>query len=548
MVDGSLEGQEPNRYFKVVGVARALKAKELKLASTQGSELSSIMLQRAKEGKGVVVVEGAKKTEKPLILEIIKKSDNSSVAEIKFPTRIVDVEDMYRRVNLRSHKGGSGGATMQTGSPSDYPDTLTNGKYFAYIHGFNVSGESAQGSGSNVFKRMHQLGSKARYIALSWFGNPDAPIASAPTPDYHRATSNAFYTGEILNNSLDFTHGAELTIAAHSLGNMVISHAISHHGLRPSNYIMIDGAVAIQAYDSGQEYGSDSTGPSDKMSVRMVEDDWKPYGTHLYSTNWHELFPANDARNQLTWKDYFFKDENGQASEEVLKVAYNFYSRGDDVVENPATSEQLGDNIRDNLWTLIPGGVHVTAAFARHAWVNQEIAKGGQNILAGGLFHDLNGGWRFNFFHSAPPSGYFVLREPFYVPRERMYTVAEAATITNAQLRQKPFFAPFLFSDLHDPAKGSAEAAKTEVKYKTLASGIPASSYAIACNSIDEINFGGGPLNRNFNIEAQFKNGWLENTGSEGDDWLHSDFKDVTFTYVYPMYEKMIDLGELNKN
>jgi hypothetical protein len=399
------------------------------------------------------------------------------------------------------------------------------------------------------------MGSKAGYVAISWYGDPPSPIpAGGLNNDYHRAVCHALKTGEILNNSLNFTNGSELTIAAHSLGNMVVSHAVSHHGLRPENYIMIDGAVAIQAYDSGQEYGSSFTGPDDKMEIRMVEDDWKPYQTHLYSTNWHELFPANDARNQLTWKDYFSTDLNGNLSSEVLDVAYNFYSRGDDVVENPGTSEQFGDDFKDDLWTLIPGGVHVKAALARHAWVNQEIAKGGQNAITLGVFHDLNGGWEFNFqkaqyFRGLPPlQGYYEWDVNRNGPTfSRKYNPGEAAGIPNDQLKQKPFFKPFLFPDLHDPAKGSAEAAKTEVKYKTLATGIPASSYAIACNAIDRINLGGGAVNKNFNIEAQFKNGWIENVGAEGDDWLHSDFKDVAFTYVYPMYEKMIDLGELNK-
>lgn len=30
-------------------------------------------------------------------------------------------------------------------------------------------------------------------------------------------------------------------------------------------------------------------------------------------------------------------------------------------------------------------------------------------------------------------------------------------------------------------------------------------------------------------------------------DWVHSDFRDVTFSYVIPMYEKMVELGKLEK-
>lgn len=31
-------------------------------------------------------------------------------------------------------------------------------------------------------------------------------------------------------------------------------------------------------------------------------------------------------------------------------------------------------------------------------------------------------------------------------------------------------------------------------------------------------------------------------------DWLHGDFKDVSFQYLHPMYQKMIDLGKLDEN
>jgi hypothetical protein len=41
----------------------------------------------------------------------------------------------------------------------------------------------------------------------------------------------------------------ETTVAAHSLGNMVVLSAISDYGATPSHYFMIDSAVAMEAID-----------------------------------------------------------------------------------------------------------------------------------------------------------------------------------------------------------------------------------------------------------------------------------------------------------
>jgi len=45
--------------------------------------------------------------------------------------------------------------------------------------------------------------------------------------------------------------------------------------------------------------------------------------------------------------------------------------------------------------------------------------------------------------------------------------------------------------------------------------------------------------------------GWpKERTSRNGEyasDWLHSDFKDIALPYVYPMYEKMLEIGQLTE-
>jgi len=539
VVDGSEEGKEPNRHVIDVGTGRGLAAKALKLASLQGSELSANMLTNLKEGRGVLVVEGAKKTAKPLVLEILKKSDNSSIAKVDFPIRIADVEEMYRHVNMRNVTDGSGGHPTQTGEPSGYPDDLTNGKYVAFVHGYFVSGEVARGSNSNIFKRFHQLGSKARYIGISWYGDPPNPgINLALPPDYHLAVDNGLKTGIVAKVRLNFTQGSSLTVLAHSLGNSVVGSAIANHGLEVEQYYVINGAIALQAYDSSQT--SNSSAHPD-MKRNMTEDDWKPFYDHgngeqqrLFASNWHELFAATsaDKRNKLTWKDLFAKPE-------LLRVAYNFYSPSDEVVENPDETEEFGD-----FWNLVDA-----ATAGRHAWVQQEIAKGGQHALAASAFHDNNGGWRFNNNPSAnTPLETGYSKANLTNTGWRPYTVAEAAAeITNEDLKVVPYHLPFLYLALYDPAQGSATAGVSTNRYKLLGSGIPATSYAIAANRLDYLGDAG-----NFNMPADLKSpggnsSWpVDSRQNNPTDWLHSDFNDVALQFLHPMYQKMIDLAELD--
>ena len=151
---------------------------------------------------------------------------------------------------------------------------------------------------------------------------------------------------------------------------------------------------------------------------------------------------------------------------------------------NPDDSEEFGD--WGNLWA--------SATQGRHAWVQQEIAKGGQNGAAKTAFHELNGGWQLN-------------REWFIggVVANIRRPLAMSAKIKDEQLKSKPFHRRFLDARLHDPAEGSHAAGLISVKYKVLATGIPAMSYAIATNSLEKLDDQGSGTKRNFNMQAELK-------------------------------------------
>jgi hypothetical protein len=126
--------------------------------------------------------------------------------------------------------------------------------------------------------------------------------------------------------------------------------------------------------------------------------------------------------------------------------------------------------------------------------------------------------------------------------------------ISNENLRAKPFYGLFKYAGLYDNVTGDAVAAMPAVRYNLLATAIPASSYAVAPNAVDKLRTQ-FVTNRNYNMQNELKGKdqygavfWLENDPTYVEDWIHSDFRDVAITYVWPMYEKMIELGKLNHN
>ena len=93
-----------------------------------------------------------------------------------------------------------------------------------------------------------------------------------------------------------------------------------------------------------------------------------------------------------------------------------------------------------------------------------------------------------------------------------------------------------------------------------LAHGIPAQSYAVAANAVDQLkaNQDSGRKEKNFNMQTlrEFPNGsdkpplWPQERiiGEEEDyDWLHSDFRNVALPYVYPVFERMLDISQLRE-
>lgn len=555
--------KEPGELYSVGGFLRNLDqaadvaARPVEEVTSAGVQIPQIMLDVSAKGRGMVLLEGKFINHEPLMVEI-RDNGGASVAEIEFPLKIAKVEEMYRHVDLRTvplNPDGSdaGNVPSPLGTKTDdpgysYPDKLTNGKYFVFVHGYNVNEEKARGWFAEIFKRLHQMGSRARFVGVSWRG--DAGLGGIDNPsnsntflelniNYHKPVFFALQTGDALREALNFTGKADMTIAAHSLGNMVVSHAIAQkNGLSPNRYYMIDAAVAAEAYDSAS---------TQTQRYHMLEKDWKPqlevYGGSLKATSarWYELFDDTDHRSDLKWVDRFAK---------VTQKAYHFYSTGEEVLQNPAPKMDTAALFESGL----PGAIELSKG--RRSWVAQEFSKGTFYLASASQDFDGLGlgtrqaGWGFDDQYIELQSKIeLVLGKPMVVTSKVNVPPSpeEVAALSGDELRYNPIFRDFMVENLTDPSLGSVVAKQKLVKYHVLASGIPALSYAAGSNPI-----GGEDMkNRRFNMPDLFQTpgGQWPAEGHSGlskKNWLHSDFYGVALSHVYLMYEKMIEIGKLD--
>lgn len=464
--------------------------------SSSGVVLDEEFLARivSDEHKGVLILEGAGETTQPLVLEVWK--DGAKVCEKEMPMRLSGVEQMYRWINLRNFVGGAVSRETDPAEPSNPPNALVNGRNFVFVHGYSVDEQAARGWNAEIFKRLYWSGSRAMFHAVTWFGNDSQKSwLGGRTPDYHVNVVHALDTARALASNINYNIGGDITLAAHSLGNMLSSAAIAKHGGNVSRFFMIDAAVAIEAFD-----GSPSL-----QDNNMWYTDWDSFGEWLWCSEWYTNFPSGDGRHALTWRDYFGSGAS---------VAYNFYSSGEDVLKTHPHTTYPG------LWCVFGG---------EYAWALQEKRKGLNWISSiGGSTY---GGWGFNDY-------YYDYDLSAYVPP------------TNAQaILSGPFFRPggSELEDLYVPIDtnltdvGSAFA--TNNLHFLLAGFIPSRTLPMGANRLTT-----WPTTRNYNmqhtdVDEGFQNGWPRSST----DWLHSDLREVAYLYVYRLYDQFRDLGGLSQ-
>ncbi len=481
-------------YLTDLTKAQELVDFDTQLVGSTPTSLGPDFVDLVMQGKGVLLMEGHSESTDPLKLHLYY--EGQQLFEIERDINLSGVEDMFHHVNLTGETTEYDGSaiTPYVSAPGDrssapnWPDARVNDRTFVFLHGYKVDGQEARGWQAEVFKRMHQMGSNARFVGVTWHG--------ATGLDYHKAVFQAFQTGDNLNAALSGYSG-DLTVAAHSLGNMVVSHAIQSGSFRPDRYYAINAAVPAEAYVGG---GFESD---------MVEADWDNISADEYASRWYMQFSGSDNRQFLKWAGVF-------GSVPIETSFSNFFSPGEDVLD-----KDQGRRDAAVLGQVLTGNFN----FSRGAWKAQELVKGkvGFDSLASLALERGQGGWRLN---SAYPG--------------------------NGDLAQFPRFRYFLESALHgtDPVSASSTAGALNVKYDLLARGLPALSYAAAVDFLAS-----PPLGQIDNIDVETDGRVLGQWPTEGhtfdaaaaNAWLHSDFRNVALQYVYPMYEIMINKGPLNE-
>jgi hypothetical protein len=455
----------------------------------------------------MILVEGSRATApgttSALEIHVISKATNQDVAKVTFPMQLSSVEKMYRWVNLRHVAGQSETRPSDTSEPNNYPDSLTNGKMFIFVHGYNVNERQSRAWCAEVFKRLYQQGSNAMFTGVSWHGDysqipTGSPIGGGDSPDYWANVVKAFNTSQELANAVNGLKGSSKIIAAHSLGNLVVSYAIQKQGMHVSSYFLLDAAVAMEAYDSSVIDHTDMENPA-----------WNGYATRLWASDWYKLFGSSDGRSALTWRGLLNNVRN----------AFNFYSSGEDVLDN-TTNGQYNSSLNPFSQT------------AEHAWITQGLGKATTIQLEGAPIN-RQGGWGFDLTYYDSGNGTPI-------------SPANTTDITNAELEDNPFFYYFHDFALFDADKGGAEAKKFSVWTSTIAYGVPALSFAAGRNSVNTFQA------QNYDLE-NFQNNWPQARLSSSQDVLpdgqgrreHGDAKDIAFPFNYLLYQQWVNLGAL---
>jgi hypothetical protein len=444
--------------------------------------------------KGVLMMEAVETSTAPLVLEVF--ANNTIVSRIELPLSLSGVEDMYRKVNLRSMT-----EQPQQNAPTNYPDTLSNGKNIVFLHGFNVDEKAARGWNSEMFKRLYWSGSKSKFHAVTWRGNEDGLV----DPLYQENVNNAFLTAPYLAQYVNTLSG-DTIVMAHSLGNMVVSSAIQDHEMSVQKYLMLDAAVASEAFDAALFNNSTNNNP-------MLHADWRGYEPRTWSANFHELCSGPDPRTQLTWRGRFAA---------VVSNAYNFYSSEDEVFEiNPQSVNIMsGVDFDLNIWPF-SSEIH---GLSRYAWQKQEVLKGRDSSwLPGSLGSTKWWGW--GFHHN--------------LLGLKAYSAEEANGLSTNELRESPVFRHH--PDWYD--EDNLTLTTNEIN-QMLAVGLPAMSPSAGQSYINPIQQNGGG---NFNMSTlkDSANGWPRNEQPYPQRWLHSDCKDMAYLYTYRLFEEVTAKGGL---
>ena len=515
---GTIAGYDPSFSPDSSGVISYTNLDAADLVHVVSSSASGMALNtnwlnqiQANGGTGVILMEGCATSTAPVVLEIWHKDqfgNTNLLGGVPLYLNINGVEQMFRHANF-SYVTGANTVDPRADAPNE---PLTNGKNLVFLHGYNVNQQQARGVESEMFKRFYWSGSKAKFYGVTWNGAVSQSTTFGFTPDFHTNVVNALLTASPLASFLGSLSG-ETTVAAHSLGNMVLLSAISDYGATPNHYFMIDAAVPVESVQ-----GNAATEPA------MTYSTWQNYSNRLYASDWWQLFTNGDARSTLTWSNRL----GNLGSVDI----YNFYSSGEEVlredIDDPP-STIIGSGAQEVVNAISFWGAGAGLPFGTYAWVWQEKGKG--TDTSDTFIGSTHGGWGLNINYETVSFGGVLIP----------MAADQAALLTNDQLQTNALFNMSVDTALFTTdTSGSTYAAAHHDRI--LSDAIPALTLPVGANYVTR--FG---LDRSFNMSDEFENGWpsTRSTGFEAYKWHHSDFDYVAYPFTYKLFSLIVTSGNL---
>ena len=478
----------------------------------EGAELPDAFARRMRNagGRGVVMVEG-RSSGKDLKLKGYIDGDSTTVAsEGRLDIEISSVEDMYRYVTLRGAHANPNFIVNIPGRPHNLMDDGRDLDVF-FTHGFNVSEPEARAWGAEVFKRLWQSGSNARFWMFTWSGDYNWLNAAFNGLHYQQDVYQALKTGAALKTFMESAQPApsKRILMAQSLGNMVACEAL-RQGLHVNKYFMFNAAVASEAVD-GTLQNANSI-----VKAKYVPPDWSDYDPRSWAANWYRWFANDmtDSRGRMGWPDYF------RPALSRAGTVYNYYSTGDPVFFESDTVPNVTTGLFH--WPTLSGSwpfIDVNITAEEGSWQKQETHKGVEPIAG-----TLRGGWGFDCWYENVGG----------VPVPTFYAASQAnAMVANGSITNSPVFS-------YGGTPLNNRNASWDDIWLSLAKYVPAVSSAVGKTVLRNDVVDNNDLN-----DFSFRNGWGRDSNVYGQNWLHSDMKDMAYFYIYPLYHDLRVKGDL---
>lgn len=493
-------------------------------------------------GEGSLLLEGKAVGAGPLRVALVRRGAapdrDPQPAEILFhldvPVAVARAEALHRAVDARD--GSFRPPVPSLAEPRG--DTLP---WLVFVHGFNVGVPEGRAWGSEIFRRFHQAGSSAPFIAFRWYGDQGAA-------NYPMAVECAVGASARLHALLVALARERprrpFVLVGHSLGAYVsllaAERAAATPGLPPIRAcVLVNAALPSEALDPAAparaaDYPLGLGRPHAEL-MTPADTSWAstpPFSlAECKAAAWAAHFPPDDRRSTCRWTGRFAG--HGRI--------INLYSRTEDVLEPPAAAPSL----HPDLATIADRG----------AWVYQEQRKG-RLVSAVVNLRRAQAGWR----------------ESRSLSRARELQLAGPARRAEL-LRSRPLFAEFREADLHHPDVGGASrgsravsraqggsfgwgsrdlppGADWTVRDELLAHAIPALSPAAGAVPVAGcLNYrmdGLGPADVPVDGVPCFPLGWPRGVESAphlaapAPVWRHSDWRNVAFPYVHPVFALIV--------